>query len=405
MSDFFQNGHVTTLHSLGTRNLEALEDELRKFSRTMPMGLILPSLYSELERPALTLIVEELKKVDYLEQIVIGIDQADKDQYRHALKFFSELPQKTYVLWNDGPRLRELDRQLSDQGLAPTEPGKGRNVWYCMGFMLAKQNTEAVALHDCDIKTYHRAMLARLFYPVANPAFSYSFCKGYYPRLTNTMGGRVARLLVTPLVRALNHQHGPHRYLTYLDSFRYPLAGEFSMRYDLMYNLHMPTDWGLEVGVLLEMRKNYATSSICQVDIADNYDHKHQDLSAEDRSRGLSRMSVEITKAIFKKMSTDGITFTEEGLRTTKATYFRIALDMIESYRNDCLFNGLEYATHEEELMVELFAENIKLAGEEFLADTDEAPFIPNWRRVESAFPEIFPNLLEAVKQDMLECE
>ena len=405
MSDFFQNGYVTTLHNLGTRSLEELEDELRRFSRTMPMGLILPSLFSELERPALSLIVEELKKVDYLEQIVIGIDQADKEQYKHALEFFSVLPQKVYVLWNDGPRLREIDKLLSDQGLAPTEPGKGRNVWYCMGFMLAKQNTEAVALHDCDIKTYHRSLLARLFYPVANPAFSYSYCKGYYPRLTNTMGGRVARLLVTPLVRALNHQHGPHRYLNYLDSFRYPLAGEFSMRYDLMYNLHMPTDWGLEVGLLLEMRKSYATSSICQVDIADNYDHKHQDLSAEDRSRGLSRMSVEITKAIFKKMSTDGIEFTEEGLRTTKATYFRIALDLIESYRTDCEFNGLDYDTHAEELMVELFADNIKLAGQEFLADKDEAPFIPNWRRVESAFPEIFPSLLEAVKQDMLECE
>lgn len=114
-------------------------------------------------------------------------------------------------------------------------------------------------------------------------------------------------------------------------------------------------------------------------------------------------MTVEITKAIYKKLATDGLEFTEESLRTTKATYFRIALDLIESYRNDCFFNGLEYETHEEEGMVELFAENIKIAGQEFLQDVDEAPFIPSWRRVKSAIPDIFPLLLEAVAKDMKE--
>lgn len=403
MSDFFQNGYITTLHNFFTRGLEDIEEDLRRFSKTRPMGLILPSLYSELEQPALKTIVEQLKKVDYLDQIVIGIDQADEKQYRHALEFFSGLPQKVDILWNDGPRLRAIDQMFTDCGLAPSDPGKGRNVWYCMGYMLAKNNVSAIALHDCDIKTYHRSMLARLLYPVANPAFNYEYCKGYYPRITNTMGGRVARLLVTPLVRALMQQHGPHSYLTFLDSFRYPLAGEFSMQYAVMYNLRMPTDWGLEVGMLLEMKKNYATNNICQVEIADNYDHKHQALSAEDSNKGLSRMAIEIAKAIYKKLATDGIVFTEESLRTTKATYFRIALDLIESYRNDCFFNGLEFETHDEEKMVELFAENIKIAGRQFLDDTDKAPFIPSWRRVKSAIPDVFPRLLNAVESDMNE--
>jgi glucosyl-3-phosphoglycerate synthase len=270
--------------------------------------------------------------------------------------------------------------------------------------MLAKQNTEAVALHDCDIVTYKRDMLAKLLYPLANPQFSYKFCKGYYPRIaSNSMNGRVARLLVTPLVRALNHQHGPHEYLDYLDSFRYPLAGEFSMRIDVLESLRMPTDWGLEVGTLMEMKKNYATSHLCQVEIAENYDHKHQIVSEEDKEKGLSRMSVEITKAMFKKLATDGITFTDESLRTTKATYYRIALDLVDSYRNDAIFNGLEYQTHEEESMVELFAKNIKHAGKLFLEDNDPAPFIPSWQRVSSAMPDIFVQLLDAVEEDRKE--
>lgn len=401
MSDFFQNGRMTTLHNLSTKSFGDIEDELMQFSQHRPMGLILPSLYSEIERPALTTIVNELKQVKFLNQVVIGIDQATRDEFHHALQFFSVLPQQHDLLWNDGPNLKAIDDRLMQEGLAPTERGKGRNVWYCMGYMLARNNTQAVALHDCDIITYKRDMLARLLYPVANPHFNYHFCKGYYPRIAdNSMNGRVARLLVTPLVRALNHQHGPHSYLDFLDSFRYPLAGEFSMRHDVMQNLRMPTDWGLEVGILLEMRKNYSTSQLCQVDIADNYDHKHQNLSSEDKARGLSRMSIEISKAIFKKLATDGIDFTQESLRTTKATYFRIALDLVDSYRSDAIFNGLDYDTHDEESMVEMFAENIKHAGGLFLEDTEKAPFIPSWSRVFSAVPDIFSQLLEAVEED-----
>ena len=401
MSDFFQNGRITTLHNLSTRSLEQLEEELINFSHIRPMGLILPSLYSELDRPALSTIVDELEKVKYLTQIVIGIDQATKAEFKQALKFFSRLPQQHSLLWNDGPNLRAIDKQLRKEGLAPTEAGKGRNVWYCMGYMLAKQNTQSVALHDCDIITYRRDMLARLLYPVANPQFTYRFCKGYYPRIAaDSMNGRVSRLLVTPLVRALNHQHGPHGYLEFLDSFRYPLAGEFSMRHDVLETLRMPTDWGMEVGILMEMKKNYATSQLCQVDIADNYDHKHQGLSLKDSKKGLSKMSVEITKAIFKKLATDGINFTEESLRTTKATYYRIALDLMDSYRNDAIFNGLNYQIHEEEVMVEMFAENIKSAGRLFLEDTDKVPFIPSWQRVSSAIPDILVQLLDAVELD-----
>lgn len=401
MSDFFPNGRISTLHNLGTKSLELMETQLNAFALERPMGLILPSLYSELERPALVNIVTELRKVPYLKHIVIGIDRADRTEFRQALRFFADLPQQHDLLWNDGPRLKAIDARLREEGLAPTEMGKGRNVWYCIGYMLARDETEAVALHDCDITTYNRAMLARLFYPVANPQFNYLFCKGYYPRIANNaMHGRVARLLVTPLVRALNQQHGPHEYLEFLDSFRYPLAGEFSLRREVLKDLRLPTDWGLEVGILMEMKKNYATSHICQVDIADNYDHKHQELSSGDRSKGLSKMSIDIAKAMFKKLATDGLNFTEESLRTTKATFYRIALDLVESYRNDAMFNGLDYDTHEEEQLVELFARNIKYAGKLFLQDTDEAPFIPSWRRVRSAIPDIFPQLLEAVAAD-----
>lgn len=401
MADFHQNGIITTLHNLSDRPVEALEAELVSFSEKRPMALILPSLYSELETKALPAIVQELKKVPYLSQIVIGLDRADEAQYRHALEFFKELPQSHQVLWNDGPRLREIDAELMALGLAPREPGKGRNVWYCMGYTLASGKAESVALHDCDILTYKRDQLARLIYPVANPLFSYEFCKGYYARVAdNRINGRVSRLLVTPLIRALKKVYGESEYLNYMDSYRYVLAGEFSFRRDVLNDIRIPSDWGLEIGVLSEMHRNYANNRLCQVDIADIYDHKHQDLSVEDKRKGLSRMSIDISKALFRKLATQGVVFNRETFRTIKATYFRIALDFVETYRNDALMNGLGFDIHEEELAVEMFARNILEAGEVFLDNPMDTPFIPSWNRVVAAVPDIFERLVDAVEAD-----
>ncbi len=404
MSDFYQNGIITNLHNLRVQDTESLEAELLAFSKVRPMGLVLPSLYSELLSPALGNIVEELKEVKYLQQIVIGLDLATKYEYKDALNYFSKLPQNHVVLWNDGPRLKALDKKLHKLRLAPKEMGKGRNVWYCFGYILAANKVESVALHDCDIVTYTRDMLARLIYPVANPGFNYQFCKGYYSRVsTNKINGRVCRLLVTPLIRSLMKIFPANEYLEYLNSYRYALSGEFSLRTEVLNDIRIPSDWGLEIGVLSEMNRNYANNRICQVDIADKYDHKHQELSEKDASKGLSKMSIDISKSIFRKLATTGLVFNNETFRSIKATYFRIALDFVETYNNDAKMNGLSFDIHEEEKAVELFAENIMNAGSHFLEHPMETPFIPSWTRVNSAFPEIKEEILNAVKLDMEE--
>ncbi|MFT5888633.1 MAG: glucosyl-3-phosphoglycerate synthase [Zhongshania sp.] len=404
MGDFYQNGIITTLHNLVDRPLGELEAELLKFSERRPMALVLPSLFSELERPALAAIIDEIAKVKYIDEIIIGLDQADEAQYRHALKFFSRLPQRHVVLWNDGPRMRALDQRLNDRGLSPKEAGKGRNVWFCLGYVQASGRAEAIALHDCDILTYDRRLLANLFYPVANPKFNYEFCKGYYARVADgKINGRVSRLLVTPLIRSLKKIFGSLDYLDYLDSYRYPLSGEFSLRMDVLNDLRIPSDWGLEIGVLSEMYRNYATNRLCQVDIADTYDHKHQSLSASDDAAGLSKMSIDIAKAIFRKLATNGVVFNSETFRSIKATYYRIALDFVDSYRNDALMNGLGLDLHGEEQAIELFAQNIVKAGNMFLDNPMETPFIPSWNRVSSAEPSLLEDLLAAAVADATE--
>ena len=404
MGDFHQNGIVTTLHNLRQRPLEAMEADLIRFQESRPMGLVLPSLFSELEGPALSGIVEELSKVPYLSEIVIGLDRANEDQYRFAIDYFSRLPQHHKILWNDGPRLRAIDAQLQCLGLSPMEEGKGRNVWYCYGYVLASGKADAVGVHDCDILTYDRSLLARLLYPVANPNFSYAFNKGFYSRVAgDRISGRVVRLFVTPLIRTLKKVYVCSEFLDYMDSFRYPLAGEFSMRAYAISDLRIPSDWGLEIGVLSEMKRNYATNRLCQSDIADVYDHKHQELSAEDREKGLSRMSMDIAKALFRKLATNGEVFTPNTFRTIKATYYRMALDFVNTYQHDAEMNGLTYDRHTEEASIEMFAGNIMAAGEQFLERPMEKPFIPSWNRVISAIPDILTQLKTAVDEDQAE--
>jgi glucosyl-3-phosphoglycerate synthase len=399
--DFFQNGTITTLHKLCRRPIEEMEAELKQFSAERPMALILPSLYSELEGPALPKIVEELTKASYISDIIVGLDQADEKQFAHAKEFFSGLPQNVHILWNDGPWLHEIDAQLRSQSLAPTQAGKGRNVWYCMGYALALDHIEAIALHDCDILTYDRSLPARLFYPVANPAFSFDFCKGYYSRINgDKLSGRATRLLVTPLLRALKKVVGQMDYLEFMNSFRYPLSGEFSLSRDFVRILRIPSDWGLEVGVLSEVYRTLSRNNVCQVDIADQYDHKHQDLSEDDASKGLSRMSVEIAKSLYRKLATEGVTLSSEDFRSIKAAYYRIALDSTEQYFYDAKINGLQYDRHIEECSIELFAQSVMSAGETFLSNPMESPFIPNWNRVHDAFPNICQQLLQAVAAD-----
>jgi glucosyl-3-phosphoglycerate synthase len=261
-----------------------------------------------------------------------------------------------------------------------------------------------MALHDCDIVTYTNELLARLIYPVANPNFPYQVAKGYYARVGNdNLNGRVTRLLVSPLLIALKKVVGDRDFIDYLRCFRYPLSGEFAMRTGIFPDLRIPSDWGLEIGVLSEAWRNLAPKAVCQVEICDNYDHKHQDLSPEDASAGLSRMSTDICKAIFRKLAADGTIFTNNVFRTLKATYYRTALDLLEAYHADAVMNGLTIDRHKEEQAIELFADNIMRAGSFFLENPHETPFIPTWNRVHSADPGFLADLHAAAAADEAE--
>jgi glucosyl-3-phosphoglycerate synthase len=400
MSDFDQTGHVATLHRLGKRPLESLESELVEFARVQPIALVLPALFSEFATPAMPLILEEVSKVPYLSQVVVTLGCADASQFAEARRRVAGLHPDVRVIWNDGPRLQQVYADLEAAGLATGQDGKGRSCWMAYGYVLACARAHIIALHDCDIINYSREILARLCYPVADLRIDYVFSKGYYARVTDRMHGRVTRLLITPIVRSLERVVGHHPFLSYLNSFRYPLAGEFCMYADMARVNRIPGDWGLEIGVLAEVYRNYSTKRVCQVDLADNYEHKHQILSPDDPAKGLMRMTVDISKTLFRTLAAEGVVLSEGVLRTLLAQYVRSAEDMITRHHADARINGLLFDRHAEEEAVHAFARGIRLASESFLADPLGAPLIPNWNRVVAAIPDINRRLYEAVEAD-----
>ncbi len=401
MADFSQLGAITTLHDLDTVGLEYTENLLRETTQEARIGLVLPVTASDMRAPAFARIAGELQHADYVHEIVVVLGVAPEVQdYVDARAIIDRIGRRACVLWSDGPRMQQLYRVLDDAGFHLRTPGKGRSVWTAFGYLLADPRIKAFALHDCDIVNYSRQMLARLCLPMAHPSLDFEFCKAYYARVTDRMHGRVVRLLVAPLVDALLATVGPDAFLTFLCSFRYPLAGEFAVTATLARSNRIPCDWGLEVGTLAEVFRNTSVKRVCQVDLCGQYEHKHQALSKDDSSKGLLKMANDILTTIFRTLASRGCVFQTGHFVTLRASYLRFAQDAIRKYDADALMNGIQLDRHAEEQAVEAFARQIVVAGDAFRQDPAGGEAISNWARVLAADPDFPQRLRAAVAAD-----
>ena len=186
----------------------------------------------------------------------------------------------------------------------------------------------------------------------------------------------------------------------YLDTFRYPLSGEMSLDHDIIRRARIPSDWGIEVGILAEVFRVSSPKSICQVDIAECYDHKHQELSSRDASKGLNKMAVDIVRSVFLTLAGHGVKLDRGIFDTLLSAYMRKAEDTMRFYAADAEINGLKYDRHEEETAVATFVRSIRGAARDYLSDPLGDPMIPNWNRVEAALPDFLDAFNRAVQFD-----
>ncbi|MEW6667184.1 MAG: glycosyl transferase [Thermodesulfobacteriota bacterium] len=418
MVDFHQNGILPTIHGLfehfdRSDYLARLENQLEEYGLRNPIGLVLPCHYSEIQNGAvMDRILDALRQIRYLHSVVIALGGADEEaQFLRARQYFGSLRghvKDLKVLWMEGPRVQALLSEIREHEIQTGTRGKGQSVWMALGYLFSKELCEVIAVHDCDIVNYDRLLLGRLAAPTANIHNVFEFSKGYYPRISESdrsLKGRVSRLLLTPLVDTLRSVMADRglrdldHFFTYHAAFKYPLAGEVSFSARLARSLDMVCDWALEVATLSEVYHRANRRKIVQIALTSNYEHKHQDLSVEDASKGLHRMAADIGKFFFIYLRSHGFPLDDSFVGMIRHTYYDNARRFIKIYGDDAEMNGLNYDRHQEELTVGYFRDFLEEAWEQ-CKENPNGTLIPSWNRVLFSFPEIYGKIGMAVEED-----
>lgn len=386
-----------------------------------------------------------MKDVTYLSNIIIGLDRATEKDAFFLRDLIKEVGLKNCIIqWNDGEGFRSIYKKLSEAGFNIEQPGKGRNLFLSFGIAIAL-GAESVGVVDADIRTFKREQLDRLLFPVV--VLNYDFSKAYYARIANnTMYGRVKRLLLDPLLLSLKRKFTETKeekmlnLIEFLLGFNYQLSGEVAFHIDLLKKMRVATNWGIEIFTLIEVYRK--ASSCAQVMFSEEpFEHKHQELSPEDKSKGLNRMAIDIVTTLMHALIVEeGLEISDTFFRDLAILYQAVAEDQIKKYSDDASFNNLNYNRDtEEEMVKKVFRNSILEAGDylaspyrltekflrfvhafpEFkpfldqgLADTIvgiekkvektvfEMPQTVSWERVSNKLPDIFYDLIDVVEQE-----
>ncbi|MCP8323497.1 MAG: hypothetical protein L6N96_04905 [Candidatus Methylarchaceae archaeon HK02M2] len=396
----FSQELITTLHDISL-NRDELKKSLMENIIERPVSLVLPMLYQEIQKPALSNIVDCLNKAEYIKKVVIALHAKDFEKYQNVVQYFKRLNLPKIIVWCNGPNVWEILLDLKDKGMDITSfTGKGRDVWIALG--IASLDSYAIILHDADIVNYQPDIPMKLLFPILEPKLDFFFSKGFYARIDTlnerVMYGRVFRLFLRPLIESFAEVVSIHRYqvslIRYFRSFRYALSGEMAMTSNLALNVRIQGDWGLEIGLLSEVLRNVAIKRICQVDLG-IYQHKHHE------SNILEKMSGDILNTLLRVSTEEhGLQISKTMLRSLLVTYRRIAQDKIKQYYADAMFNALKYDRNLEDSMVDNFAEVIRKAGGKYLYDPYRRQ-IPDWLRALSVMPKLRERLKDATLLDL----
>ncbi len=389
----FSQGRFAKIHDF-CMDFACMSNRLHSLSNKYPSGLIIPIIEKDLNSPTLATMITEINQCDYLKKVFIALAAQTPEAYNLAVRVSHGLKIPCDVVWCNKPEVNAVFEDLKRTGLDVTKvSGKGKDLWIAMG--IASLELYAFAVHDADILQYNKMLPTKLLYPIIEPNLDFFFSKGYYARVNVTsrrMYGRVYRLFMNPILQALQEKmYHSSRFLAYLQTFSYPLSGEFAIYSDLATHLRIPSDWGLEVGTLAELFRNASYRRICEVDLG-LYDHKHREVIAN----GLLSTAEESLITLLRTLTeTDGIEVTPSFLRSLQVMYRRIAQDMIRQYHADATCNGLDFDRHEEELGVDALSAVVVSAGEKYLTDPAKTQ-LPDWLRALAAMPNIREKLREA---------
>jgi glucosyl-3-phosphoglycerate synthase len=394
--DFDQRGFAK-IHDF-SMDFDTMRARLRSLAQDYPSGVIIPIIESDLKSQVLARMVSELNQCDYLKKVFIALSANNQESYEEAVRVFGSFKVPHDIIWCNKPEVISVLEELKKKGLDVTGlSGKGKDVWIAMG--IASLELHAFAVHDADILYYSRMLSTKMLYPVIEPKLDFFFAKGYYARINlenRKMYGRISRLFVNPILEAMQEKllH-KSRFVTYLQSFSYPLSGEIAIHSDLAMRLRIPCDWGFEMGLLAELYRNASYERICEVDLG-FYDHKHKEVIANELVSTAKDSLVTLLRTLTEM---DGIEVSQPFLQSLQVMYRKMAQDKIRQYHADATCNNLDYDRHQEECSVDSLSEAIIAAGKKYLVDPAKTQ-LPDWLRTKAAMPGIRERLREAAIDD-----
>ncbi|WP_375502202.1 glucosyl-3-phosphoglycerate synthase [uncultured Jatrophihabitans sp.] len=147
-------------------------------------------------------------------------------------------------------------------------PGKGEAIWKS----LFVATGELLVFIDADLTGWGTHFVSDLLGPLLTDD-RVRLVKGFYDRLLDDgsglhapQGGRVTELVARPLLNLWRPE---------LAAVVQPLAGEWAVRRDTIAALPVPTGYGVEIALLLDVHERWGLEALAQVDLGARA-HSHQ---------------------------------------------------------------------------------------------------------------------------------
>lgn len=164
--------------------------------------------------------------------------------------------------------------------------GKGDAIWAS----LRACRTQLIGWVDADLVSYPENMVEEIFDPLlSNP--NIKLVKGSFCRVDENrkpvVGGRVTALTARPLLEM---------FFPELMRLRDPLSGMFGGRTEEIGALMLDADYGVDIGIVLDLAAKYGSESICEVQVGELM-HRNRPLGE------LTTMATMVVRAIMSRVS------------------------------------------------------------------------------------------------------
>ena len=176
-----------------------------------------------------------------------------------------------------GARVIPADDVLAEFGPAL---GKGDVLWRSVHVARG----DVIVWLDADLRSYTHEYLTKLIEPFEND--DVALVRPDYPRTLHgsaTGGGRVTEATAKPALRSLH----PH-----LSHIRQPLAGEYAIRREVAESLPFEIDYGVEIGLLIDVAATCGTEAIAQVQLPARVHRNRPDGELEEPSKQVLRTAM-----------------------------------------------------------------------------------------------------------------